>query len=238
MDRRIALATCLVAVVCLGLPSAASATVTWGGSYVRIAGPQYTKTAMIDVEFYGTCTHDGYTTSELLPVIDGDVALTSWASVPVDQSGVVEGNGTITTWVSGIAEDVPLTLGDGGKRVDMRFFGPKDFSPTFSATVILDTTGPKTIAPYRLTAKKGGYATVSYQADDALSPTADVSLQLRSPAGKKLKTIALGEQETGKLLTHLLKVTLAKGTYKYAVLATDLAGNTAAKVGANSLIVR
>jgi hypothetical protein len=146
----------------------------------------------------------------------------------------------MTSWASGASKDMPLTGGDGPKHLELKFWNQaiEGFSPTYSASIILDTRGPKTVAPYRLTAKRGGYVTVSYQVDDTYSPTASVSLELRSSAGKKLKAIPLGEQATGKLFTYLLKVNLGKGKYRYAVLATDLAGNKASKVGVNNLTVR
>jgi hypothetical protein len=242
MDRRLVLAACVAAVICLTLPAVASAAASWAGTWVKVAdGAAYTPTSSVKVSFYGTCTYDDYFHTQLVPAISGD--LTSgpkWTNMPVDDSGFEQNGKYMTSWVSGAEGDIPLAPGDGVKRVQMQIWNQAitAFSPIYTATVTLDTRGPRTVAPYRLTAKKGGYVTVSYQAQDELSPTATVSIQLRSSAGKKLKTIHLGDQETGKLLTYLLKVSLPNGAYKYAVLATDLAGNAASKVGTNGLTVR
>jgi flagellar hook assembly protein FlgD len=80
--------------------------------------------------------------------------------------------------------------------------------------------------------------TVNYQVADKLSPSASVSLRIRNAVGKTVKTISLGEQDTGKVLTYLWKCPLGKGKYKYSILATDLAGNKASKTGTNTLTVR
>ena len=137
---------------------------------------------------------------------------------------------------------VIVTAGDGIKASGVQFIEGSTlgifFSPIYRETITLDTVGPKTVAPYKLACKKGGYVTVSYQVDDTCSPTATVSLQARNAKGKTLKTVALGAQDTGKLVTYLWQPGLAKGTYKYAILATDLAGNKASKVGTNALTVK
>ena len=104
-------------------------------------------------------------------------------------------------------------------------------SPIYSESTILDTHGAKTVAPYALTCKPGGYVTITYQVVDMLSPTLTVSMRIASSSGKTVKSIALGTQPNKTVLTYLSKCGLGKGKYKYSVLATDLAGNKASKIG-------
>ena len=241
MRFRLAVIVLLGAVFLFGLPTAnALARVSWQGSYVRVTGGvQYTNQS-VPITFYGNVT-GGYEEgipegTELVTFVSGDTSQV-WADN--SDGGFEDGASSVRVWCSGTAS-IKLKGADGLKRVGLHWqdatYSLK--SPVYTVTVTLDTKGPKTVAPYKLTCKKGGYVTVSYQVDDNCSPTATVSLQARSAKGKALKTVKLGTQDTGKLFTYLWKCNLGKGNYKYAILATDLAGNKASMVGTNTLTVK
>ena len=218
----------------------------WFGSYARLdPGSAWTKSAFSHLVYSGEYFLEDPSEAPRGMVgyyLSGDVL----ADSGIQEPDVMGSRRLPNTWsfvCFGYGEtDVPLTAGDGLKNIGLHFeewdVSPHAVSPEYTNTVTLDTHGPQTLAPYRLSCGQRGYVTFSYQVDDALSPTADVSLHLRSSTGKKLKAVPLGEQETGKLLAYLWKCTLPKGKYKYSILATDLAGNNAAKIGTSILTVR
>ena len=223
MRCRLIVAACVSAAVLLGLPTASAlAKVSWQGSYVRVtSGVQYTNKS-VPIDFYGSCT--GLGAILLLTMVSGDADI---AQMPRAQYLLADNQsaGGDTSWCSGHAV-IPLMSGDGVKQVGVHWAAAitdvTELSPVYTVQVTLDTVGPKTVAPYKLSCKRGGYVTVSYQVDDSISPTATVSLQARNAKGKTLRTVDLGVQDTGKLVTYLWQPGFAKGGYKYAILATDL----------------
>jgi len=64
-----------------------------------------------------------------------------------------------------------------------------------------------------------------------------VTIKLRR-SGKPIKTLQLGDQPANKSLTARFPCKLAAGKYTFTVYATDLAGNTQAKAGHNTLTVK
>ena len=109
-----------------------------------------------------------------------------------------------------------------------------------TCTVKIDTRGPTTSAPRPCTVVRGFRPALSYRADDLLSPRADVTIRVYQ-ASRLRKVLHLGWRRTDK--THVTGMSvwrcrLPRGTYRYTVLATDLAGNTQTKAGSNRLIVR
>lgn len=224
----------------LALPTASLAN-QWAGSWVKLSGGSaYTNVNSVPIEFYGVYTSDDTRNQPAgIPnaMTTGDTPRPE--AVANTSSGVDGPPQSRKYWASGSCE-VELTKGDGAKSVGVYFVElvPFETSPTYLATVTLDTQAPTTIAPKALSCKKGGYATVSFQANDALSPTVDVSLLVTNSKGKKVATASMGEQETGKLVSYLWKCSLAPGKYKYAIVATDLAGNKTSKPGTNKLTVK
>jgi hypothetical protein len=110
-----------------------------------------------------------------------------------------------------------------------------------TCTVKIDTRGPKTAAPKPCTVVRGFWPALSYRANDLLSPKADISIRIRDHTGRTRQVLHLGWQQTNQ--THVTgtlvwRCRLPAGTYRYTVLARDLAGNKQSKAGSNRLIVR
>jgi hypothetical protein len=110
-----------------------------------------------------------------------------------------------------------------------------------SCTVKIDTRGPQTFAPRACTVKRGFWPALSYRADDLLSPKAEITIRITDHSGRTRQVIALGWQRTDQ--THVTGIfvwrcRLPRGSYRYTVLARDLAGNKQSQVGSNRLIVK
>ena len=110
-----------------------------------------------------------------------------------------------------------------------------------SCTVKIDTRGPQTFAPRACTVKRGFWPALSYRANDELSPKAEITLRITDHSGRTRQVIALGWQRTDQ--THVTGIfvwrcRLPRGSYRYTVLARDLAGNKQTQAGSNKLIVK
>ena len=229
----------------------------WAGSYMRINSfPEWVNSpdlsfemeysGLFDTEVDGAANPDQEDVALVAPWLSGTLASGAGVLHPDHLGANMKDNGYWTCYADG-RMTVELSAGDGEKNVSLRFealgatedYKPRHpFSPTYSESTILDTHGAKTVAPYALTCKPGGYVTITYQVVDLLSPTLTVSIRITSSSGKTVKSIALGTQPNKTVLTSLWKCGLGKGKYRYSVLATDLAGNKASKIGRNSLTVR
>jgi acyl-CoA thioesterase I len=111
---------------------------------------------------------------------------------------------------------------------------------TKSCTVKIDTRGPKTVAARPCVVERGFWPALSYRANDLLSPKAEISIRISDAKGRTRHIVHLGWQRTNQ--THVTSVLgwrcrLPVGSYRYTVLATDLAGNTQTQAGSNKLIV-
>lgn len=129
---------------------------------------------------------------------------------------------------------------DGQQMVFMRFADvPGGAATTWSSSITLDRTGPKTEAPYPATVRKGDYAKLRYSAYDLFSRYGPFTIKVKTQSGKVVKTLKCGEQMMrGGTNTRRFLCTLPRGTYRFSVYATDLAGNKQSKVGWNKLIVK
>jgi beta propeller repeat protein len=136
-------------------------------------------------------------------------------------------------------DELQLPDGDGAKTISIQFKTEDGTeTPVIALTVYVDSHGPKTVAPVAAHATRGGSGLIRFQVKDALSPKADVSVQIRDHAGKVVKVVHFGKLPTNRPLARKWTCHLRRGTYHYRVLATDLAGNHQTKVGVNTLIVR
>jgi len=111
---------------------------------------------------------------------------------------------------------------------------------TATCAVRIDTRSPRTKAPYRATVVRGHTATLKYKVTDPRpgSPTANVTIRIKTLAGKTVKTLRLSGKAVNKLLSARFRCRLAKKTYRFKVYATDQAGNEQASAGSNTLRVR
>ena len=107
---------------------------------------------------------------------------------------------------------------------------------TRTVFVRVDTGRPVTQALARVTVRKGRRATMRFAATD-LAPQARFTIKVFK-GGRAVKTLRPGLRATNTALTYVWRCRLARGTYTWKVYATDLAGNTQAKVGAKTLTVR
>ena len=65
-----------------------------------------------------------------------------------------------------------------------------------------------------------------------------MTIQVRNRAGKVVKVMRFNNASTNKLLARKWTCHLRRGSYRYRVLATYLAGNHQVKAGSNRLLVR
>ena len=105
------------------------------------------------------------------------------------------------------------------------------------ASVLIDTRGPVTRAPREASVRRERTARLYYRVDDSRSPTANVRIVIKSSSGRTVKTLDLGEQATGELLSCTFRCNLREGKYRFVVRAVDLAGNHQSQAGANTLTV-
>jgi hypothetical protein len=86
--------------------------------------------------------------------------------------------------------------------------------------------------------------TLRYRVNDALptgaalGPTANVRIVIVSARFKIVKVLRLGQRTTKTPLAERWKCRLKKGSYRFWIVATDLAGNRQAKVDGDELLVR
>jgi len=87
--------------------------------------------------------------------------------------------------------------------------------------------------------RKGRRVTLRFSVADAQPGCgkAVVKLQIRR-RGRVAQTIRVGVRATNTALTYRLTARLARGTYTCRVLATDIAGNTASRIGSARLVMR
>lgn len=65
-----------------------------------------------------------------------------------------------------------------------------------------------------------------------------MTIKVKTLSGRVVKTIKPGKKAVNTLLRARFTCSLKKGTYRFYVYATDLAGNTQGSVGRNKLVVR
>ena len=111
------------------------------------------------------------------------------------------------------------------------------------AWVKIDKVKPRTAAPKQATARRGAKATLRYRVTDAKpgSGKAVVVIKVKNPKGKLVKTLKLGQRPVKNALqstTFKVPKKWKRGTYRFFVYATDLAGNTQLKAASNKLLVR
>ena len=185
------------------------------------------------------------------PVTTISGADANWHKAPViltvtatdAQSGVQStqyGIGTVPPWntLSGSTITVPAPSdhsGDGVKIVSVQSTSwcNRVETPAVTATVNIDTLGPKTSAWAPSTVKTGSkaQATFGYRADDT-TPKCNITLKIKKKSnGSVMRTYALGNKASGTRFNYTVKPNLATGKYKLYVYATDQAGNKQSKLG-------
>jgi len=105
-------------------------------------------------------------------------------------------------------------------------------------TVKVDTVRPRPSAPYSASVVRGRTVTLKFKVTDIKATTLWVRIVIRNGAGKTVKTLSASGQKPNVVLSKSFSCGLAKGTYRFSVYATDLAGNTQSKVASNRLVVK
>jgi hypothetical protein len=191
-------------------------------------------------------------TQSPITAVSGDDAL--WHRKPVvltfagedqlDLSGVAKTQYKIDSrsWVDGTSATAKATANHSWDGVHTVFFRSVDNAGNQevakSRKVRIDTKGPACAALTTASAVQNSYATLRYRVSDARSSKAKVVIKVRNARGRTVKSIALGSRFTGRKLSYRLKCSFSPGAYRYAVYATDLAGNKQVKVGVNRLTIR
>jgi Peptidase A4 family len=106
-------------------------------------------------------------------------------------------------------------------------------------TVNIDTRAPRTVAARPVTTRHGGIARLAYAVDEAAggAPTADVTITVRTAAGRLVKTIVARGVTLDTALVSRFACRLAAGRYRSSVAAVDGAGNVQSTMGTNTLTV-
>ena len=134
-----------------------------------------------------------------------------------------------------------LPAGDGPKTVEAEFRNAKG-TATRSDAISLDTHRPTTRAPYKASVLRYQYARLYYKVSDTkpCAGKATVTIKVKTLGGTTKKTLKLGLRYVNKVQSqsYRFKCSLAKGTYRFYVYATDAAGNTQRILGRNYLYVR
>jgi hypothetical protein len=160
------------------------------------------------VVFSGTDVGSGY-------------AFTEWSTDGVDwtrgETAVVGGDGVITVSYRGV-DNVGLV------------------SATQSLAVRVAST-PPTVAAADASVKKGRKATFRFNVT-AVTPLAQVVIEVRSRSGKTLSTHRYADVPTNADVSRSFRVDLRKGKYAIRIGAVDEAGNVQSRRGAATLTVR
>jgi 5-hydroxyisourate hydrolase-like protein (transthyretin family) len=103
--------------------------------------------------------------------------------------------------------------------------------------VNIDKTKPSTSAK-PASVKHDKKVILKFSVADAVPGCGQAAVKIQIKKGAKVvKTVIVGTRATNVPLTYKYKVTLKKGAYTWRVLATDVAGNKATKMGSAKLTV-
>ena len=185
------------------------------------------------------------------PVVTIGGADSAWHKTPValtfsatdSQSGVqnvqYQSPPTVAAWTDGAAYTVPVTT-QGAITVSAQALDWCNRVGTASATVNIDTTKPGTAALGTVSVKKGKTAKLKYRVTEpaGLSPSAKVVILINRRNGTTAKTITIDSAPTNSQRTYSFRCNLARGSYKWYVYATDLAGNAQDNVAKATLTVK
>jgi hypothetical protein len=137
-------------------------------------------------------------------------------------------------WTQGEVAEIG---GDGETTISYRGVDKVGLvSATQTITVKVAST-PPTVTAVSTSVKKGHRATFAFNVT-AVTPTAQVVIQLRSRSGKTLSTHRFSGVPTNAEMSRSFRVGLKKGEYHIRVGAVDEAGNKQTRRGSATLTVR
>ena len=191
----------------------------------------------------------GEATDPLVTITGAD---SGWHNAPVplsfaasdSQSGVQKvqymASPVVPTWTDGTSYTVPAST-QGRIRVEVRALDWCNRVGTAGAMVNIDTTQPRTATLGNVSVTRGKTAMLKFRVSEPsnLSPTAKVVLKAKAARGNRAATIGtLKSVPMNAKQAYSFKCTLAPGTYRWYVYATDLAGNTQRNVANAMLTVK
>jgi hypothetical protein len=138
------------------------------------------------------------------------------------------------------AKDTPLAVGTHKlKYWAQDINGNVEAQHVVTFTIVKDTAAPTTTA-YAASVVRYRTATLRYMVNDAdpTKGTATVTIKIKNSAGRFVKTIPAAVKTVNEAQSAKFRCTLAKGTYRFYVYATDASGNVQSKAGSARLTVR
>jgi acyl-CoA thioesterase I len=170
------------------------------------------------------------------------VNLTSWdAGSGVDHIESVVDDGV---WNPGAQAIVPAPCDHSGDGIHVIRYRAVDVALNVEVEKVcrvrIDTRHPTTDAPCSAIVARGRYVTLRYRIDDALpcGGRARACICIRTVGGRPVKREIFARVPVNTPLVWRFRCSLAEGTYRYYVRATDSAGNAQARTGSNRLIVK
>jgi len=110
--------------------------------------------------------------------------------------------------------------------------------PATSGCVMIDTLRPNTYAPRSASVRRGSYARFYYKINDAYSPRAQMWVYVKNLRGRVIARWYFGSRRTNFASAVAKRALIARGRYRFLVLARDLSGNSQYRTGWNYLTVR
>ena len=159
-----------------------------------------------------------------------------------------DAGGTWSAWQPYAAQTSwTLPAGDGAKSVDVQYRNSDGDSAVVSASILLDTVGPRTQGA-KVVAHRSKRVTFRIRIKDAkpgspttsTDPAMPVTIKIRNLRGVLLRTITATAPFATNVQVKLTwkKCDLRAGHYTFKVCACDLAGNWSARTQFNTLIVK
>ena len=168
----------------------------------------------------------------------------AWQKGPaiVNFSGTDVGSGYASTewstdganWTRGESAQVG---GDGEVTITSRGVDKVGLVSAAQTITVKVASTPPTVSATDTSVKKGHRATFAFNVT-AVTPSAQVVVQLRSKSGKTLSTHRFSSVTTNAEMSRSFRVDLKKGTYDIRVGAVDEAGNEQTRKSSATLTVR
>ena len=145
----------------------------------------------------------------------------------------------VSSWTVGTSYTVPTTT-QGAVTVNVQALDWCNTVGTASATVNIDATQPRTRTLDDASVTKGHNARLKFRVEEpsGLSPQAAVTIKILRSDGSTAKKLDYPSVPVNSDRVAGFECNLRKGTYKWYVYATDLAGNTQANIAHARLTVK
>ncbi len=148
------------------------------------------------------------------------------------------------TWAKGNAVTVAAPADHSADGVNKVVYRSTDKAGNVEAKrsqlVLIDTRRPTPVANWRASARRGARTALRFFVGDPRpgSPTATVTIRIRNAHGALAKKIVLTGVRVDTVTDYAFTCWLPKGAYRFAVAATDAAGNPQTAQALNTLVVR